>query len=100
MGRCVVSTQLGSPGGGRFALGAYLSPGRDGQQVIWFVDEYAELLGGPSRRGKTAAFAHIVGQLIGQVKELRAENAALQNEVQSLASDLDEAREGRIGGAA
>jgi hypothetical protein len=88
---------LGSPRG-RFALGVRLGPG--GNEVIWFVDEFAELLGGPSGRGKTAAFAHIVGQLIGQVKELRGENAALQDEVQSLASALDQAREGRIGGAA
>jgi outer membrane murein-binding lipoprotein Lpp len=90
---------LGSPRC-RFALGVHLPASADGQQVIWFVDGLAELIDGGSNRGKTSAFAQVVGQLIGQVKQLRAENAALQDEVQSLASDLDRACEGRIGGVA
>lgn len=91
---------------GRFTLGVRFDlPAGGGQQVVWFVDELAEQLGGPSTRGKTSAFAHIVGQLLGQVKQLRADNTALRaensvlhNEIQSLDLQLQRAREGRDGG--
>jgi hypothetical protein len=95
--------QLGSPRG-RFALGVRVGPGRT---EVWLVDELAELVDGGSSRGKAHAFTHIISHFAGLVKQLQTENAvlreentALRDEAQTLAAELDSAREGRIGGVA
>jgi len=89
---------------GRFALGVRLAAGND---VIWVVDELAELVFGESSRGKANAFTHIIRHFAGLVKQLqtentvlRKENTALHDEVESLAGRLDQVSGGRIGGVA
>jgi hypothetical protein len=97
--------QLGSSTG-RFALGVRITgPGRE--DVVWLVDELAELVAGGMGRGKANAFTHIIGHFGRLVRLLQAENAVLrkentelQDEVQSLAGRLDQASGGRIGGVA
>jgi hypothetical protein len=92
---------------GRLALGVHLGRAGNEQAVVWLVDELAELVTSGSRRPKAIAFTQVIRGFAGLVKQqqtentrLRKENAALHDEVQTLAADLDQARNGQIGGVA
>jgi hypothetical protein len=92
---------------GRFALGVRVGRPGGSQHVIWLCDELAELVTSGSSRAKAQAVTQIIGHFARLAKQLQAENTllrkentALHDEVQTLAADLDQARNGQIGGVA